>query len=83
MFANKRLPNDDVQAARGTVPQEVRPGAGFKTGVFVERGRGGYRIVGRWACPYYCILYTPPHLSEEISIPAEQRLRRDQYSVHD
>ena len=30
------LSNDDVGAARGTVFQEIRPGAGFKTGDFVE-----------------------------------------------
>ena len=28
--------NDDVGVARGIVFQEIRPGAGFKTGDFVE-----------------------------------------------
>ena len=32
----KRLSNDDVGAARGAVFQELRPGAGFKTGDFVK-----------------------------------------------
>ena len=32
---------DDVVVARGTVFQEVRPGAGFKTGDFVEGKLGG------------------------------------------
>ena len=37
------LSNDDVGVARGTVFQEIRPGAGFKTGDFVEKSWGGYR----------------------------------------
>ena len=37
----KGLSNDDVGVARGTVFQEVRPGAGFKTGGFVEEMLGG------------------------------------------
>ena len=32
----KGLPNDDVGVARGTVFQQIRPGAGFKTGDFVK-----------------------------------------------
>ena len=32
----KGLSNDDVGVARGTVFQEIRPGAGFKTGNFVK-----------------------------------------------
>ena len=32
----KGLSNDDVGAARGTIFQETRPGAGFKTGDFVQ-----------------------------------------------
>ena len=32
MFAPKGSSNDDVGAARDTVFQEIRPGAGFKTG---------------------------------------------------
>ena len=36
LFAKKGLSNDDVEVARGTVFQEVRPGAGFKTGEFVK-----------------------------------------------
>ena len=28
--------NDDAEGARGTVFQEIRPGAGFKTGDFVK-----------------------------------------------
>ena len=32
----KGLSNDDVGVARGTVFQEIRPGAGFKTGDFVK-----------------------------------------------
>ena len=35
------LSNDDVGVARGTVLQEVRPGAGFKTGDFVQEKLGG------------------------------------------
>ena len=34
--ACKGLSNDDIGAARGTVFQEIRPGAGFKTGHFVK-----------------------------------------------
>ena len=30
------LSNDDVGVARGTLFQEIRPGAGFKTGDFVK-----------------------------------------------
>ena len=33
--------NDDVGGARGTEFQEIRPGAGFKTGDFVEEKLGG------------------------------------------
>ena len=34
--ANKDLSNDDGEAARGTVFQKIRPGAGFETGDFVR-----------------------------------------------
>ena len=35
--------NDDVGAARGTVLQGIRSGAGLKTGDFVKESWGGYR----------------------------------------
>ena len=37
----KGLSDDDVGAARVTVFQETRPGAGFKTGDFVKEKLGG------------------------------------------
>ena len=37
----KGRPNDDVGGGRGTVFQEIRLGAGFKTGDFVEELLGG------------------------------------------
>ena len=37
----KGLSNDDVEVARGTVFQEVRPGAIFETGHFVKEKLGG------------------------------------------
>ena len=37
----KALSNDDVWVARGTVFQEIRPGAGFKTADFVKESLGG------------------------------------------
>ena len=37
----KGLSNDDVGVARGTIFQEIRPGAGFKTGDFVKEKLGG------------------------------------------
>ena len=41
----KGLSNDDVGVAWGTVIQEVRPGAGFKTGYFVKKkGVGGASV---------------------------------------
>ena len=40
-FVCKGLSNDDVGAARSTVFQEVRPGAGSKTGDFVKEKLGG------------------------------------------
>ena len=39
--------NDYVERARGTVFQEIRPGAGFQTGDFVQRRLGGATIVER------------------------------------
>ena len=36
----KQLSSDDVGGARGTVFQEIRPGAGFKTGDFVQEKLG-------------------------------------------
>ena len=33
----KRLSNDDVGVARGTMFHEIRPGAGFETGDFVRK----------------------------------------------
>ena len=41
----KGLTTDDVEVSRDTVIQEIRPGAGFETGDFVEEklGGGGYR----------------------------------------
>ena len=41
LFAMEGLSNNDVGVARGTVFQEVRPGAGFKTGDFVKERLGG------------------------------------------
>ena len=37
--------NDHVMGARGTVVQEIRPGAGLETGDFVKKKKlgGGYR----------------------------------------
>ena len=40
-FVCKGLSNDDVGAERGTVFQEIRPGAVFKTGGFVKEKLGG------------------------------------------
>ena len=37
----KGISNDDVRVARGTVFQEVRPRAGFKTGDSVKEKLGG------------------------------------------
>ena len=37
----KGLSNDDVGRARGTVFQDIQPGAGFKTGDFVKDRLGG------------------------------------------
>ena len=34
--ACKGLSNDDVEATKGTVFQEIQPGADFKTGDFVK-----------------------------------------------
>ena len=39
--ACKGLSNDDVGVTRSTVFQEIRPGAGFKTGEFVKEKLGG------------------------------------------
>ena len=42
LFAKKTIiSNDDVRVARGTVCEEVRPGAGFETGNFVKEGLKG------------------------------------------
>ena len=40
-LVGEELSNDDVEEARGTVIQEIRPGAGFKTGDFVKEKLGG------------------------------------------
>ena len=37
----KGLSIDDVGVSRDTVSQEIRPGAGFETGDFVEEKLGG------------------------------------------
>ena len=41
----KGLSIDDVGAAKGTVVQETRPGAGSKTGGFAEEKSGGATVV--------------------------------------
>ena len=41
------LSNDDIVVAGGTVVQETRPGAGFKTGIFVKEKLGGRATVER------------------------------------
>ena len=41
LVCDEGLSNDDVVAARVTVFQEIRPGAGFKTGDFVKEMLGG------------------------------------------
>ena len=33
--------NDDIEVERGTVFQEIRPRAGFKTGDFIKKSWGG------------------------------------------
>ena len=38
------MSNGDVRGARGTVFQEIRPGAGFKTGDFVKEKLGGATV---------------------------------------
>ena len=40
-FFAKGLPNGDVGGARGTVFQEIRPGAGFEAGDFDQEKLGG------------------------------------------
>ena len=47
LFEKKGLSNDDIGGARGTLFQETRPGAGFKTGDFVKEKWGGYRRTTR------------------------------------
>ena len=42
-LVGKGLSNDDVEVARGTVFQEVRPGAGFKSDDLFKKSLGGYR----------------------------------------
>ena len=44
LFAKKGLSNDNVGGeggARGTAFREIRPGAGFETGDFVQKMLGG------------------------------------------
>ena len=41
LFARDYRPIDDVEVAKGTVFQEIRPWAGFKTGDFVEEKLDG------------------------------------------
>ena len=43
----KGLSNHGDRVARGSVFQEIRPGAGFKTGVFFKKSVGGGVTVGR------------------------------------
>ena len=40
-FVCKGLSNDDVGVARGTLFEEIRPDAGFKTDDFVKENWGG------------------------------------------
>ena len=47
----KGLSNDGVGVASGTVFQEIRPGAGFKTGYFVNEKCGGGGAVERLHAP--------------------------------
>ena len=44
LFAKDYTSNDDVGAAKDTAFHEVRPGAGFKTGDFVEEMLGGATV---------------------------------------
>ena len=39
--SRRTISNDDVGVAKGTVFQEIRPWAGFKTGDFVKEKLGG------------------------------------------
>ena len=44
VFVREGLSTDDVGVAKGTVFQEIRPRAGFKTGDFIhKKSWGGYR----------------------------------------
>ena len=48
--ACKYLSNDDVGAARGTVFQEIRAGAGLETVDFVKEKLGGATVVRLMEC---------------------------------
>ena len=50
-FVCKGLSNDDVGGARGTILEEIQPGAGFKTGDFVKEVGGA--TVERLCCFFY------------------------------
>ena len=45
-IVGKRLSNNGVEVGRGTVLQEIRPGAGFKTGdISLKEKVGGATVV--------------------------------------
>ena len=43
VLVHEGLSTDDVGVAKGTVFQEIRPWARFKTGDFIQEKSGGYR----------------------------------------
>ena len=57
------LSNDSVGVERGTVFQEIRPGAGFKTGVFVLR-----KASGRLPCKT-AVVKTAPSINSGVPLP--------------
>ena len=68
------ISNDDVGVAKGTVFQALRPGAGFKTGDFVEEKFGGgteerLKVIylAAMQCQHHGMLITLPALSRAIS----------------
>ena len=62
LLLQRGLSNADVGAASGTVLQEIRPGAGFKTGDFVkEELDQGYGIVVSYS-------FIPPFFTAESSL---------------
>ena len=81
-FSSKERSNDDLGVARDSLFQEIRPGAGFKTGDFVQRKvGGGYRRTVEPTTRYSLFFFHPIYCPRTtLMLPPSSNLDPESHS---